>query len=120
MSLKACIVCAAPCETGRCPRHPAPRSPSSVATSKWAHRKARARMLKAGDLVCWICGRAIAPDDMQVDHILPVSKGGEHGATAPSHASCNASRGAGKSRRSPPSAADPYFAARDEPSAGDR
>lgn len=90
--LKACTICGTPSLTGRCPQHPKPRSPSSKATSKWAHRKARARMLH-GHRVCWICGEHIDRADLQADHLTPVSKGGEHGQMAPAHALCNNRRG---------------------------
>jgi 5-methylcytosine-specific restriction endonuclease McrA len=63
-----------------------------VASGKYAHKKARAKM-RAGHLVCHICGQDIPREDAQLDHVLPVSKGGEHGPTAPAHTYCNASRG---------------------------
>jgi len=92
MSMRPCIECGRLSPAGRCPLHPKPRSPSSVASGKYRHKKARAKM-RTGHRVCWICGHDILREDAQLDHLIPVSKGGEHGPTAPAHSFCNESRG---------------------------
>ena len=48
--------------------------------------------------VCWLCSEPIGPDDAwDVDHVVPVSRGGgdDLGNLRPAHAACNRSRGAG-------------------------
>lgn len=97
--LKACVICATPCKTGRCDRHPKPRSPSSEATSKRSHKQRRAGIEAAHTdkpMTCAICRDPILPGQpWDLDHTVPVAAGGEHGPVAPAHRSCNRSKGAG-------------------------
>lgn len=70
-----------------------------------AFRRARER-IKRQQPPCWICGGTINydappghPDSFELDHYLPVSRGGEvmprgQEALRPSHATCNRRRGA--------------------------
>jgi 5-methylcytosine-specific restriction endonuclease McrA len=46
-------------------------------------------------LVCHICGDAIAPDDLHFDHVVPLSRGGDHAPynIRPSHSRCNLRKG---------------------------
>ena len=50
----------------------------------------RGVLLAAHSGICHLCSTAVGPD-WQVEHVIPVSKGGPHcyGNTAPSHPSCN-------------------------------
>lgn len=45
---------------------------------------------------CGICGEPVGRDDFQVDHIVPISRGGEHSYanTQIAHRFCNQSKGA--------------------------
>ena len=69
-------------------------------TSKPAYLRARARLLRAPVLTCWICGEEIDktlkfPDPMSfsADHLDPVARGGRNdGTLLPAHLRCNASR----------------------------
>jgi 5-methylcytosine-specific restriction endonuclease McrA len=47
---------------------------------------------------CHICGRHVAKKDMSLDHLIPVSKGGDHLAVniRLAHLRCNIKRGAGR------------------------
>lgn len=67
-----------------------------------AKRRARARgahvehvnrlvVLERGDGVCGICGGDVDPLRFDVDHIVPLARGGEHSYanTQPAHPSCN-------------------------------
>ena len=47
---------------------------------------------------CHICGKRVAKRDMSLDHLIPVSKGGDHIATniRLAHLRCNVKRGAGR------------------------
>lgn len=44
---------------------------------------------------CGICNEEVDPFDFEIDHIIPLSKGGEHsyGNTQPAHRFCNRSKG---------------------------
>lgn len=48
--------------------------------------------------ICHICQRKVAPKDMSLDHLIPLSKGGSHTAQnlAVAHLSCNSRRGPGR------------------------
>lgn len=50
------------------------------------------RILERDGYVCHICGGYVAPDGLQFDHIIPLSRNGTHSEDniAVSHASCNA------------------------------
>lgn len=52
-------------------------------------------VLELHDGVCGICGEDVDPADFQVDHIEPVSLGGEHSYsnTQPAHPVCNMRKG---------------------------
>lgn len=48
-------------------------------------------VLELDDGACGICGDDVDPDDFEIDHIIPRSKGGEHSYAnvQVAHASCN-------------------------------
>lgn len=48
-------------------------------------------LLERDDGVCGICGRDVDPFNFQIDHVVPLSRGGEHSYanTQAAHASCN-------------------------------
>lgn len=52
-------------------------------------------VLELGDGVCGICGEDVDPAAFEVDHIEPLSLGGEHsyGNTQPAHRRCNTRKG---------------------------
>jgi len=59
----------------------------------------RAAVIARDRAICHICGkRVLDPKAIHLDHLVPVSKGGDHTANnlAVAHASCNLSRGAGR------------------------
>ena len=101
MMLRTCVVCSVPCNTGRCAAHPKLRSPSSKAINSAAYRNARKRVLRRDDYTCSYCG-VRARHGMQVDHVVPVSKGGSHDDTnlVACCPACNAQKGAGEKNRS--------------------
>lgn len=72
----------------RCPEHPFQRSPSSRAQDN-EYRSNRAHVLQ-GRPPCRYCGRPAT----QVDHVVPVSKGGTHALSnlVPCCARCNRSK----------------------------
>jgi len=51
-------------------------------------------VLARDGLVCWICGKHIDADDLQFDHAVPLSKGGEHSTrnVRVAHQFCNYSK----------------------------
>jgi 5-methylcytosine-specific restriction endonuclease McrA len=53
-------------------------------------------VLERHDGLCGICGDDVDPFDYHVDHIVPLSKGGEHSYrnTQPAHPVCNLRKGA--------------------------
>lgn len=53
-------------------------------------------VLELADGVCGICGGDVDPFDFEVDHIVPVSKGGFHNYenVQPSHRRCNRAKSA--------------------------
>jgi 5-methylcytosine-specific restriction endonuclease McrA len=46
--------------------------------------------------ICHICGSLVAPEELQFDHIIPLSRGGTHTYEniAVAHATCNHKKGA--------------------------
>lgn len=79
--------------------------PERVARYRRYNQSRKARLLGAfvervdrfevydrGGGVCGICLQAVARDDFHVDHIVPLSRGGEHSYanTQPAHPGCNA------------------------------
>lgn len=58
----------------------------------------RAVVFKRDGGRCHICGRRCAPGAFELDHLIPLSRGGSHTYenVAVSHAHCNRSRGAGR------------------------
>ena len=48
-------------------------------------------VLELADGVCGICGKDVDPLDYHVDHIVPITRGGEHSYanTQPAHPACN-------------------------------
>lgn len=100
--MKRHVVCAEPgCPElatfrGRCPAHQR-RSPSSIATSKSAHKRRRAELLEAAGVfpICHICGDPILDGRIHADHVVPIGAGGsENGPLAVAHAACNVRKGA--------------------------
>src|SRR5262249_24379169 len=72
--LKACVVCCRLASPGshRCAEHAIRRD------NGHARRKRLARELLEAEHACWICGQpARAGDPLTIDHIVPVSLGGE-------------------------------------------
>lgn len=55
----------------------------------------RAAAIRRDGLVCGICGHPVPPEDVHVDHIVPVSKGGKSvlDNLRVTHSFCNVSRG---------------------------
>ena len=49
-----------------------------------------------GHGICGICQEPVSPDNFNVDHIIPLARGGEHSYanTQPAHPSCNFRKGA--------------------------
>lgn len=49
-----------------------------------------------GGGICGICQEPVSPDNFNVDHIIPLARGGEHSYanTQPAHPSCNFRKGA--------------------------
>ena len=73
-----------------------------ISMSKLAHTRLKiyntiARQLH-GQVPCWVCGLPVAPPDATLEHIQPLSEGGNsHQANlAISHAVCNQARHAVK------------------------
>ncbi len=54
----------------------------------------RLLVLKRYEGVCGICGEMVDPFDFHVDHIIPLSRGGDHSYanTQPAHPFCNHSK----------------------------
>ena len=55
----------------------------------------RLEIIARDGFVCRLCGGFSAPNDVDIDHVLPVSRGGktEHGNLQVTHASCNRRKG---------------------------
>jgi 5-methylcytosine-specific restriction endonuclease McrA len=53
-------------------------------------------LLERHDGVCGICGHDVDPLDFHIDHVVPLSRGGEHSYTntQPAHPLCNKRKGA--------------------------
>ena len=88
---------------GRCPdclrkyeREKRQRRGSTTQRGLGAEHQRLAKQVLSEEQACWLCGEPAHPDDpLEVDHVVPRSKGG---ATVRSnlraaHASCNRSRG---------------------------
>lgn len=82
-------------------RHPDRKADHSL--RYWARLKgARAEsvsrlvVLERANGICGICQKPVDPNDFHVDHIIPLSMGGDHSYanTQPSHPFCNTSKGA--------------------------
>jgi len=54
-----------------------------------------AEILQRFGSTCYICNKDIEAEDLNLDHIIPISKGGPHvwENLRPTHASCNARKG---------------------------
>ena len=52
-------------------------------------------VLESHNYICEICGESVDPLDFHVDHIVPLSRGGDHSYanTQPAHPFCNISKG---------------------------
>jgi 5-methylcytosine-specific restriction endonuclease McrA len=57
----------------------------------YVERVARLVVLELHDGVCGVCGEDVDPFDYHVDHVDPISEGGEHSYanTQPTHPACN-------------------------------
>jgi 5-methylcytosine-specific restriction endonuclease McrA len=90
---------------GRCPdclrkyeREKRQRRGSTTQRGLGAEHQRLAKQVLSEEKACWLCGHLARPNDpLEVDHVVPRSKGG---ATVRSnlraaHASCNRSRGGG-------------------------
>jgi 5-methylcytosine-specific restriction endonuclease McrA len=69
--------------------------PPKPSRYKRVSRQLRAAIIDRDGYWCGLCGGAVEPDDVDVDHVLPFSKGG---AAIPenlrvTHSSCNRKRG---------------------------
>ncbi len=53
-------------------------------------------LLEMDDGVCGICGEDVDPFAYEVDHIVPIARGGDHSYanTQPAHGTCNRRKGA--------------------------
>lgn len=56
----------------------------------------RAAIIERDNSTCYLCGDAVATDDIHLDHVIPLAAGGEHSAAniRVTHARCNLSKGA--------------------------
>jgi 5-methylcytosine-specific restriction endonuclease McrA len=89
--LRACVVCGRPSPDSRCPRHATPRD------NGHARPKRLAAQVLREELVCHLCGKVGTADDpLTIDHLIPVSRGGQtvRENLAAAHRSCNSRRGA--------------------------
>lgn len=84
---------------GRCPDHSTQyqrehASPSSRLTRTARHQRRRRAMLTGPwPKTCHLCGHVIhSPDDLDVDHPVPVAAGGGDGEVRPAQRACNRSR----------------------------
>jgi 5-methylcytosine-specific restriction endonuclease McrA len=87
MTLKACVVCARPSTSSRCPEHRLPSRGRS-------YRRAALQTLRE-EQTCWLCHQPARPDDRLVaDHVVPRVIGGPDARSnlRAAHASCNARR----------------------------
>ena len=94
MIQRACVTCGKPSPKSYCPDHePKPWAGSTrksrIRLSGWAESARRKRVLEGLQYVCHVCGGIGAPDQMQVDHLIPVSEGGadDESNLAPIHRS---------------------------------
>lgn len=58
----------------------------------------RAYIIQRDSSICHICGETVEPNDINLDHLIPLSKGGEHTVVnlRVSHFRCNRLRSDGK------------------------
>lgn len=87
----------------RCREHGGAASPSGRVTQSYRWRKLRRAFIDAAPKPwrCGICGELIVGENPEVDHIVPISQGGDPWLTTNlrlSHKSCN-SRGAFRTAR---------------------
>lgn len=63
-----------------------------------AERVDRAAIIRRDKSICWMCGRALKPGEVTLDHLWPLSKGGPHAAWNLKVACkpCNSRRQAGR------------------------
>jgi len=56
----------------------------------------RQQIIDRDESICYLCGHLVRPEDIHLDHIIPVSRGGAHTAEnlRVTHAFCNLSKGA--------------------------
>lgn len=105
---KRCPTCSAP--------HTGPRFCSRVCMHRYfagrntAKRRAQkkgadqaedidlAQLAKRDGFICHICKGRVLPPDASIDHLIPLSKGGQHiwANVALAHGRCNSRRGAGR------------------------
>lgn len=80
------------------------RYPSPQCTPCNTHRKKARKGVKRATIIardrsrCGICGKKVSPQEMSIDHIIPLSAGGTHAAInlQVAHKRCNSRRGAGR------------------------
>ena len=112
---KPCLVCGEPSDRSRCPEHQNHKSSAGrhavhLNTTRW---KKLSRKLRRMQPFCSTCG---AREDLTVDHIVPVSKGGKStfGNQVAACKSCNGfkanrtPRQAGMAMRHAPFVYDPW------------
>lgn len=107
MILRACVRCGKPGPKSYCEEHtPTPWQGSTrrskIGLSGWAESARRKRVLEGLQYVCHVCGGIGAPDQMEVDHVIPLSEGGadDERNLAPIHKSpCHVEKTAAESAR---------------------
>ena len=82
MILRACVKCGKPTARSYCPDHqPKPWESSTrsekVKLSGSAQQARRVRVIDKYLGCCHVCGKVFAPADLEVDHRIPLSEGGE-------------------------------------------
>lgn len=81
--------------------------PPLTSWQRWARRRSRAHGVPHSDVTradvlartggrCYLCGTTVTADDFEVDHVIPVSRGGPHvlANLAPACGPCNARKAA--------------------------
>lgn len=73
-----------------------PPQPDPDKRRRWLSPDVRRMVMVRDDLVCQLCGNAVATEDVHIDHITPVSRGGtDHLSNLQvTHSACNIAKGA--------------------------
>jgi 5-methylcytosine-specific restriction endonuclease McrA len=82
---------------GQGDRAPRPTEPSRASHAGVLLEKVEPLVvLERHEGLCGICGEPVNPARFDVDHIVPLARGGEHSYanTQPAHPACNARKGA--------------------------